>query len=85
MFTEKDAQSLVPTEEKSLPTNNSGKITENILLFCATNSFFCKSDLRNFFYSTLIPGPASFYSAIYTDWFVHTTYQHGGVVMQQKQ
>ena len=36
------------------------------------------------FYSSLIPGPASSYIALYTAWFVHTSYQHGAVVMQQK-
>ena len=61
MFTEKEAPLLASTEEdKSLPTNDSGKITDNILpLFCATNSLSCNSDLRTKFYSTLIPGPAS--------------------------
>ena len=48
------AQSLASTEEdKSLPTNNSGRITEDILQsFSATNSLVFNSDLtRTIFFS----------------------------------
>ena len=70
MLTEKKAQSLASTkEDKSLPRNNSGKITEKILPpFSVTNSLVCNAHLtRTNIYSTpLIPFPASSYSAIYT-------------------
>ena len=68
MLTEKEAQWIALAEDKSLPTNNSGKSTENILLsFSATKSLVCNTDLiRTNIYSTpLKPGPAIFYSAIY--------------------
>ena len=68
MLTEKEAQWLASAEDKALPTNNSGKSTENILLsFSATKSLVCNTDLiRTNIYSTpLIPGPAIFYSAVY--------------------
>ena len=69
MLIEKEAQLFVSTEEdKALPTNNSRKITENILPpFSATYSLVCNADLaRTNIYSThLIPAPASSYSTAY--------------------
>ena len=70
MLTEKESQLLASTEEdKSLPTNNSGKITENILPpFSAANSLVCYANLTstNVSSTPLNPGPVSSYSAIYT-------------------
>ena len=47
MLTKKKTQSFASADEdKSLPAQNSGKITENILpWFSATNSLVCNADL----------------------------------------
>ena len=70
MLPENEAQLFASTEEdKSLPRNNSGKITENILpSFSATNPLVCNADLKrtNVYSTLLIPGPATFYSATHT-------------------
>ena len=70
MLAQKEEQLLASTEEdRSLQTNNSGKITENILpSFSATNPLVCNADLirANVYSTLLIPGPANFYSTTYT-------------------
>ena len=70
MLPENEAQLFASTEEdKSLPRNNSGKITENILpSFSATNQLVCNADLTktSVFSNLLIPGTATFYSATHT-------------------
>ena len=64
MLAKNEAQLFESTEEdKFLPRNNSGKITENILpSFSAANPLVCDADLtRTNVYSTLlIPGPSSY-------------------------
>ena len=70
MLPENEAQLFASTEEdKSLPRNNSGKITENILpSFSAAHPLVCNADLtRTNVYSTLLSSvPATFYSTTYT-------------------
>ena len=70
MLTEKETQSLASIEEqKSLPANNSVKITENMLpSFSATNSLACNADSarKNVYLPLLILGAADSYSLTYT-------------------
>ena len=70
MLTEKETKSSASIkEDKSLLTNNSGKITENVLpSFSATSSLVCNADLTrtDVYLTPLIPGAANSYSVINT-------------------
>ena len=63
MLTEKETKSSASIkEDKSLLTNNSGKITENVLpSFSATSSLVCNADLTrtDVYLTPLIPGAAN--------------------------